>query len=87
MHTSNYHQSQGKRQRFRVIIRWHLQKGFSVVPGSSNPKHIQENIEALNFALTTDEMERIHQLNKEKRYFNMPYEDQVKWFGQWNPTD
>ena len=71
----------------QVIIRWHLQKGFSVVPGSSNPKHIQENIEALNFALTTDEMERIHQLNKEKRYFNMPYEDQVKWFGQWNPTD
>ena len=71
----------------QVIIRWHLQKGFSVVPGSSNPKHIQENIEALNFALTTDEMERIHQLNKEKRYFNMPYEDQVKWFGQWNQTD
>ena len=32
-------------------------------------------------------MERMHQLNKEKRYFNMFYEDQVKWFSQYNPTD
>lgn len=71
----------------QVIIRWHLQKGFSVIPGSSNPKHIQENIEVFDFTLTADEMERMHQLNKEKRYFNMSYEDQKKWFSQWNPTD
>lgn len=32
-------------------------------------------------------MLRIRQLNKEKRYFNMSYEDPKKWFSQWNPTD
>lgn len=71
----------------QIIIRWHLQEGFSVIPGSSNPRHIQENIEVFDFALSNYDMFRIHQLDKEKRYFNMPYEDQKKWFMQWNPTD
>ena len=71
----------------QIIIRWHMQMGFSVIPGASNPDYIQENIETFAFALSNHEMERIHQLNKEKRYFNMSYEDQVKWFSQFNPTD
>ncbi len=30
----------------QVIIRWHIQKGFCVVPGSSNPKHIEEKVQS-----------------------------------------
>ena len=71
----------------QVIIRWHIQEGFSVIPGSSNPAHIKENIEVFDFALTDAEMQRIRALDKEARYFNMPYEQQVKWFSGWNPTD
>ena len=71
----------------QVIIRWHLQEGFSVIPGASNPAYIKENIEVLDFALSNVEMAKIRALNKEKRYFNMSYEDQVRWFSQWNPTD
>ena len=71
----------------QVIIRWHLQEGFSVIPGSSNPAHIRENIQTLDFTLTDDDMQRIRALDKEKRYFNMSYEQQKQWFSQWNPTD
>ena len=71
----------------QVIIRWHIQEGFSVIPGSSNPAHIKENIDVFDFSLSNVEMQRIRALDKEARYFNMPYEQQVKWFGQWNPTD
>ena len=71
----------------QVIIRWHIQEGFSVIPGSSNPAHIKENIDVLGFALSNVEMQRIRALDKEARYFNMPYEQQVKWFSGWNPTD
>ena len=71
----------------QVIIRWHLQEGFSVIPGSSNPAHIRENIDVFDFSLSNYEMYRIHQLDKEARFFNMPYEDQKRWFQQWNPTD
>lgn len=71
----------------QVIIRWHMQEGFSVIPGSSNSAHIKENIDVLDFALSNVEMQHIRALDKESRYFNMPLDEQRKWFGQWNPTD
>lgn len=71
----------------QVIIRWHMQEGFSVIPGSSNPAHIKENIDVLDFALSNVEMQHIRALDKESRYFNMPLDEQRKWFRQWNPTD
>lgn len=71
----------------QVIIRWHLQEGFSVIPGTSNPDYIKENIAVFDFALSNVEMAAIRTLDKEKRYFTMPLEEQRKWFSQWNPTD
>ena len=71
----------------QVIIRWHLQEGFSVIPGSSNPAHIRENINVFDFVLTDDEMQKIRSLDREARYFTMPYEQQKKWFLQYNPVD
>ena len=71
----------------QVIIRWHLQEGFSVIPGTSNPAYIKENIEVFDFSLSNVEMAAIRALDKEARYFDMPYEQQVKWFSGWNPTD
>lgn len=41
----------------------------------------------LDFALSNVEMAQIRALDKEQRYFTMPYKEQVKWFSQWNPTD
>lgn len=71
----------------QVIIRWHLQEGFSVIPGTSNPDYIKENIAVFDFALSNVEMAAIRALDKEKRYFTMPLDEQRKWFSQWNPTD
>ena len=71
----------------QVIIRWHLQKGFCVIPGTSNPAYIQENIESFSFTLSDDEMKRIAALNKEKRYFNMSYEQIKAWMGDYKLWD
>ncbi|MDY6289188.1 MAG: aldo/keto reductase [Bacteroidales bacterium] len=71
----------------QIIIRWHMQEGFSVIPGASNPDYIRENIEVMDFALSNVEMAAIRALDAEKRYFVMSYEDQVRWFSQWNLTD
>ncbi|OLA78614.1 MAG: oxidoreductase [Candidatus Melainabacteria bacterium 35_41] len=60
----------------QIIIRWHIQKGFAVIPGASNPDYIKENIEVFDFELSKDEMKKIEKLNTEKRIFNPPFEEQ-----------
>ena len=62
----------------QVILRWHIQEGLSVIPGSSNPSHIEENIQIFDFELTGEEMERIRALNKEERFFNMSLEEKER---------
>ena len=50
----------------QVIIRWHIQEGFSVIPGTSNPDYIKENIDVFDFALTDDEMRIMSELNQNR---------------------
>lgn len=62
----------------QVILRWHMQEGFSAIPGASNPDYIKENIEIFDFELTDEEMAQMRGLNKEKRFFNMPLEEKER---------
>ena len=59
----------------QIILRWHIQEGFSVIPGASNPDYIKENIRIFDFELTDEEMAQIRSLNKEKRFFNATLKD------------
>ena len=52
----------------QVILRWNLQKGVVVIPGSSNPDHIRENTELYDFELTEDEMARIGALDSNEKH-------------------
>ena len=52
----------------QVILRWNLQRGIVVIPGSSNPEHIKENTEIYHFALTDEEMQKIEELNRDEKH-------------------
>ena len=52
----------------QVILRWNLQKGVVVIPGSSNPDHIQENMELYDFKLTDEEMKQIDALDRNEKH-------------------
>ncbi len=52
----------------QVILRWNLQKGVVVIPGSSNPDHIKENTELYHFSLTEDEMARLNALDRGEKH-------------------
>jgi diketogulonate reductase-like aldo/keto reductase len=71
----------------QIILRWHIQEGFSVIPGSTNPAHIRENIEIFDFELSQAEMERIRAMDRgeDGRYFNINYELMGGFFA--NPID
>ena len=64
----------------QVILRWHIQEGFSVIPGASNPDYIKENIDIFDFELTDEEMGRMRSLNKEKRFFNVSLEEKERTY-------
>lgn len=52
----------------QVILRWNLQRGVVVIPGSSNPEHIKENTEIYDFELTDEEIQKIEGLNRDEKH-------------------
>ena len=52
-----------------MILRWHVQMGTSIIPGSKNPAHIADNADIFDFALTDDEMTQIARLDGTKTYY------------------
>ena len=52
----------------QVILRWNLQRGVVVIPGSSDPEHIKENTELYDFELTDEEMKQIESLNRDEKH-------------------
>ena len=52
----------------QVILRWDLQRGIVVIPGSSNPDHIRENLDLFGFSLTEEEMEEIRLLDRNEKH-------------------
>ena len=71
----------------QIILRWHIQEGTIVFPKSTNPKHIQENIDIFDFELTAEEMERIRALDKGVRFFNMSLAEQEAHLSAFIPAD
>ncbi len=68
----------------QIILRWHVQMGFVVIPGSKNVDHIRDNLNILDFTLTDNEMARIATLDKGLRYYHRT-EEQLIQFAGWKP--
>lgn len=52
----------------QVILRWDIQNNIVVIPGSSNPDHIKENISIFDFELSREEMNEINSLNRNEKH-------------------
>ena len=55
----------------QVLLRWGVQRGTAVVPKTSQPKRLKENISLFDFSLSEEQMLIIDGLNKNHR-FNDP---------------
>lgn len=69
----------------QIILRWHIQMGFVVIPGSKNVNHIRDNFDLFDFKLTDEEMNEISKLNKGVRYYNRT-DSQLDSFAAWKPN-
>ena len=73
-----------RKSNAQVILRWHTQMGFVVIPGSKNVDHIRDNLNILDFTLTEAEMSEIAKLDKNQRYYHRT-DSQLVQFAAWHP--
>ena len=69
----------------QIILKWHTQMGFAVIPGSKKTEHIKDNLNIFDFKLTDDDMAEIAKLDKGVRYYNRT-DKQLNAFANWQPT-
>ena len=55
----------------QVVLRWGVQRGTSIIPKTTNPERLRENLALFDFELSNDEMAAISALNQNRR-FNDP---------------
>lgn len=53
----------------QIILRWHIQDGNIVIPGSKNAEHIRDNFDLFDFSLSDEEMAKIAAMDQKKRYY------------------
>ncbi len=68
----------------QIILRWHTQMGFAVIPGSKNVEHIRDNLDILDFKLSDNDMAEIAKLDKGVRYYNRT-DEALAGFAAWQP--
>jgi len=66
----------------QVMLRWHVQQGRSVIPKSTKPARIAENIDVFDFDLTTDELAAIDALDTGQRGGPEPEAITLESFGR-----
>lgn len=72
----------------QVVLRWLTQRGVVAIPKSIRKERMEENINSLDFTLSTDEMEAIKTLDrKASLFFDHRDSAMVKWLGERNVTN
>ncbi|MCR4764461.1 MAG: aldo/keto reductase [Lachnospiraceae bacterium] len=54
----SYHRSTAQ-----IILRWHIQSGHIIFPGTMNPGHMKSNLHCLDFELSQEDMAKIKDLD------------------------
>ena len=71
----------------QVMLRWHVQQGRSVIPKSTKPQRIAENIDVFDFDLTGEELAAIDALDTGERGGPEPDAITLEAFGRAIPED
>ena len=71
----------------QIILRWHIQEGNIIIPGSKNSDHIKANFDIFDFSLTNEEMAKISLLDKGVRYYTSTPEMLKKYAEMIPPVD
>ena len=71
----------------QIILRWHIQDGNIVIPGSKNAEHIRDNFDLFDFSLSDEEMAKIAAMDQKKRYYTSTLEMLDRYVQMVPPVD
>ena len=71
----------------QIILRWHIQDGNIVIPGSKNAEHIRDNFDLFDFSLSDEEMAKIAAMDQKKRYYTSTSEMLDRYVQMAPPVD
>jgi diketogulonate reductase-like aldo/keto reductase len=66
------------RTQTQVILKWALQKGFCVIPGTGNPEHMRSNLEMYDAEMSAADLATIDGLRDDAGFFYMSMSDDEK---------
>ncbi len=55
----------------QIVLKWHVEEGFVVIPGTKDPAHAHENRDLFDFTLSEEEMDSLRALDRGTRFFTM----------------
>ncbi len=65
----------------QVMLRWHIQRGIAVIPKTTHIERMKENLDAFDFELSGEDMNRISTLDTGKSaFFSHTDPAMVEWF-------
>ena len=68
----------------QVLMRWQVQQGNVVIPGSKTPAHIADNINVFDFELDADDMAKLAALDAGEPYY-VRTDEALASFAAWHP--
>lgn len=73
-----------KKSPAQIVLKWHTQMGFVVIPGSKNVDHIKDNINIYDFELDEDDMKEMSKLNHSQRKY-IQDDEKLDAYQTWAP--
>lgn len=68
----------------QVLMRWQIEQGNAVIPGSKTPAHITDNINVFDFTLDADDMAALAALDAGKPFY-VRTDEALASFATWHP--
>lgn len=68
----------------QVLMRWQIEQGNAVIPGSKTPAHITDNINVFDFTLDADDMAALAALDAGKPFY-VRTDEALTSFATWHP--